>query len=157
MTEPEVTHVKIDQHKVGIIGLKSVIEDMSEGFAQKSDDEVSHELLKRLSKKNYISAHARERYGRALLREFKKYLGQPFEEESSAGLEIKVLGPGCAQCDRLEKEIMEILTEMNLAAEMEHVRDIKEIGQYSIMGTPALIINDKINYDRYFNKESDRR
>ncbi|MBW1709879.1 MAG: thioredoxin family protein [Deltaproteobacteria bacterium] len=59
-------------------------------------------------------------------------------------MEIKVLGPGCAQCDRLEREIMQVLNEINLAADLEHITDIKEIGQYGVMGTPALIINGKV-------------
>jgi len=27
---------------------------------------------------------------------------------------------------------------------MEHIRDIKEIGRYGVLGTPALIINGKV-------------
>ncbi|RLB15150.1 MAG: thioredoxin family protein [Deltaproteobacteria bacterium] len=59
-------------------------------------------------------------------------------------MEIKVLGPGCAQCDRLEKELMEVMAETNTAADVEHIRDIKEIGKYGIMGTPALLINGEV-------------
>ncbi|UCB51281.1 MAG: thioredoxin family protein [Deltaproteobacteria bacterium] len=87
---------------------------------------------------------AREDYEKAFLREFKKFLGKPFEEEASEGLEIKVLGPGCAQCDRLEQELMKVLGEIGILAGVEHVRDIKEIGNYGVMGTPALIINGKV-------------
>jgi len=78
------------------------------------------------------------------LREFRRFLGKPFEEEEAAGLEIKVLGPGCVQCDGLEKGVMEVMAEMNLTGDLEHVRDIKEIGKYGVMGTPALIINGKV-------------
>ncbi len=60
------------------------------------------------------------------------------------GLEVKVLGPGCAQCDRLEHEIVAAMAELNLAGDIEHVRDVKEIGKYGVMGTPALIINGKV-------------
>ncbi|MBN1104161.1 MAG: thioredoxin family protein [Deltaproteobacteria bacterium] len=59
-------------------------------------------------------------------------------------MEIKVLGPGCAQCDRLEQELMSVMSESGIAADVEHVRDIKEIGKYGVMGTPALIINGKV-------------
>jgi small redox-active disulfide protein 2 len=78
------------------------------------------------------------------LREFNKFLGRPYEEDVSEELEIKVLGPGCDQCDRLEKELMEALAEMDLSADLEHVRDLKEIGRYGVMGTPAVIINGKV-------------
>jgi hypothetical protein len=56
-----------------------------------------------LEKRNYISEIAKEEYGKAFLREFNKFLGKVFEDASLEGLEIKVLGPGCAQCDRLEQ------------------------------------------------------
>ena len=44
-------------------------------------------------------------------------------------MEIKVLGQGCVQCDRLEKDLMEVMAEIDLAADLEHVREIKEIGK----------------------------
>jgi small redox-active disulfide protein 2 len=100
--------------------------------------------VRRVSKKNYISDHAKEGYGRALLREFNKSLGRPYEEETSEELEIKVLGPGCARCDKLEREVMEVMSEMMLPGDVEHVRGVKEIGQYGVMGTPALVINGRV-------------
>jgi small redox-active disulfide protein 2 len=144
MTDPDVTQIKVDKANIGIRGLKTVMKEMAAEYSVKADEDVKQELLKRLSKKNYIPKSARERYGFALLREFRKSLGQPFEAAPSSGLEIKVLGPGCSQCDRLEMEVMAICAEMNLPADIEHVRDVKEIGQYGVMGTPALIINGKV-------------
>ncbi len=144
MGQDDVVQIKVDGHGVGIIGLKRVMEDMAEAYAQKSDEEVGSELLSRLRRKNYIPDNAAEGYKRAFVREFRKFLGQPFEEDSSGGIEIKVLGPGCAQCDRLEKELMEVMAETNTAADVEHIRDIKEIGKYGIMGTPALLINGEV-------------
>jgi len=144
MSQDDVTQIKIDRHFVGIVGLKGVMEEMAEDCAERSDDEVRIELLSRLSRKNYIPNSVKEDYGKALLREFKKSLGKPYEEEASGGLGIKVLGQGCAQCDRLERELMEVMTELNIAADLEHVRDIKEIGKYGVMGMPALIINGQV-------------
>ena len=71
-------------------------------------------------------------------------MGKPYEEEVPGGVQIKVLGPGCPQCDGLEQELMQVMAEINLMADIEHVRDIKEIGKYGVMGTPALIINGKV-------------
>ena len=59
-------------------------------------------------------------------------------------LEIKVLGMGCAQCHSLTQTVMELLTELNCPANLDHVTDIKEIARYGVMGTPALVINGKI-------------
>jgi len=144
MSKDDVKQIKVGSHTTGIIGLKNVVEEVAKEFAEKQDEEIQAELLKRLSKKNYISDRTRESYGKAFLREFNIFLGKPFDEDDSEGLEIKVLGPGCAQCDRLEMELMEIMIEMNLPADLEHITDIKEIGKYGVMGMPALIVNGKV-------------
>jgi small redox-active disulfide protein 2 len=144
MSKDDVKQIKVGSHTTGIIGLKNVVEDVAKEFAEKQDEEIKAELLKRLSKKNYISDRTRESYGKAFLREFNIFLGKPYDEDDSEGLEIKVLGPGCPQCDRLEMELMEIMTEMNLPADLEHITDIKEIGKYGVMGMPALIVNGKV-------------
>jgi len=144
MSHDDVTKIKVDKQSVGIIGLNRVMEEMAAGYGEKPEEEVRLELVKRLSKRNYIPDRARENYGKAFLREFNKFLGKPYEEEDSAGLEIKVLGAGCVQCDRLEREIVEVTAEMNLTADIEHVRDLKEIGKYGVMGTPGLVINGKV-------------
>lgn len=127
-----------------MVGLKSAVEELAPDFAHESDATLAAELLKRLSRQNYIPAKAQENYGRAFVREFRKFLGQPYKKDSPQILEIKVLGPGCAQCDRLEKDVMDVLGEMNQAADLEHVRNIKEIAKYGVMGMPALVINGRI-------------
>ena len=144
MSQDDIIQIKVDKHSVGIMGLKNVMEEMAGDYAERPDDEITAELLKRLSKKNYISNSAKESYDRAFLREFKKFIGKPYNEDAPEGLVIKVLGPGCNQCDRLEREVIEVLCEMNLSADVEHVRDIKEIGRYGVLGTPGLIINGKV-------------
>ena len=109
---------------------KAVLENMVEEYGDRQDLEVMEELLNRLCKRNYISEKAREDCEKAFLREFNKFLGKSFEEETREGPDIKVLGPGCAQCDRLEKELMKVLAETGIMADIEHIRDIKEIGRY---------------------------
>ena len=144
MSEDEVVRIKVNKQSVGMIGLKQVMEEMATEYATKPEAEVQGKLLGRLSRINYIPDHAKEEYGRALLREFNKFLGRPYEEEASEALDIKVLGPGCARCDKLEKEVMEIMSEMALPGDVEHVRNVKEIGRYGVFGTPALVINGKV-------------
>ncbi len=39
---------------------------------------------------------------------------------------------------------MAVISEMDLAADIEHVTDISEIGSYGVMGTPALVINGEV-------------
>jgi len=144
MLSDDTKQIKVGTHTVDIIGLTPVIEEVAKDFTERDDSEMQIELLSRLSRSNYIPESMRDTYARAFLREFKKYIGEPYDKEISEGLEIKVLGPGCVQCDTFERTLMELLSEMNLLADMEHVRDIKEIGKYGVMGTPALIINEKV-------------
>jgi small redox-active disulfide protein 2 len=145
LSQDDIVKVRINQQQIGIVGLKRVVEEMAaEAYGERPDEEVREELLKRLSKGNYIPHSAREAYGEALLREFNKSLGRPYEEPASEGLEIKVLGPGCDRCDKLEMDVMDVAAEMNLPAAVDHIRDIKEIGSYGVMGTPALVIDGKV-------------
>ena len=144
MTKEDVVQIKVENYAVGIMGLNAALEDMATAYAEKPDPEVAETLVTRLSKKNYIPQKAREPYKKAFLREFKKYLGKPFEEEPPSGLEIKVLGPGCPQCDGLEQELMTVVSQIQITANIEHVRDINEIGRYGVMGSPALIINGQV-------------
>ncbi len=144
MNESEVTQIKIDGHTIGFVGLKDSLEDMAEAFSDKPDDVVANELLTRLSDKNYIPDTVKEKYGLAFVREFRKHLGQPFEDNDNNGLEIRVLGEGCTQCDKLEQDLMDLLAEMDLPADLEHVRDPVKIAQTGVIGTPALLINGKV-------------
>jgi small redox-active disulfide protein 2 len=144
MSADEISRIKIGNDRIGIIGLKLVLEEMAEASAGQSDEEIRTELLKRLAKRNYIPASSKKEYGNALLIEFKRFTGRPIENSAPDGLEIKVLGPGCARCNQLEQDLMAVLAEMNLPADIEHVTDIAEIGSYGVMGTPALIVNGTV-------------
>lgn len=144
MTEKKVTRIRVGKFGVGIIGILDLMEEMAESYVDRNDKEIQEHMLDQLGKSNYIPSGVKEEYGRAFLREFRRFIGQPYEEESSGEVEIKILGPGCPQCDQLEKIIMEILTDLNLPASLEHVRDMKEIAAYGIMSTPALLINGKV-------------
>lgn len=59
-------------------------------------------------------------------------------------LNIKVLGPGCANCINLEKLCKETVAENNIDAIIEKVTDYKDIMSYGIMSTPGLVINGKV-------------
>lgn len=144
MNQNDIIQIKVGKIPVGIVGLKTVMEDMAGEYANRPDQDIRRELLIRLGKRNYIPETVREKYEKAFLREFKKFLGKPDENDAPEGLEIKVLGPGCVQCDQLEQELMKIVAETEILADIEHVRDIKEIGRYGVMGTPALLINGKV-------------
>jgi len=143
MGQDDISRIRVGDCAVGIIGLKEALEQTAQGGPARPDHELEAELVNGLSKRNYIPERAMGEYGKAFLREFKKSQGMPCQEDG-VGLEIKVLGPGCAQCDRLEKELIEAMAETDIAADVEHVKDIKAIGRYGVMGTPALIINGAV-------------
>jgi len=144
MSDDKVTRINVGGHATGIIGLQPILEDVANEFAGRTDDEIKAELLNRLSQKNYISSGTRDMYGQAFLREFKKFVGEPFEDDGDGGLEIKVLGPGCPRCEKLEQDLMAMMAELNIAAGLEHVRDPIEIASYGVMGSPSLIINGQV-------------
>ena len=136
-SQSDISQIKIGQHTHGIVGLKHALEALGETHAKQPDEAVANELLRRLSTQNYIPDEAQEKYSRAFVKEFRKYLGQPFVEEKSDLLEIKVLGAGCAICDGLENQIMEALAEIGLAADLEHIRDADRIAEYKVKTTRA--------------------
>lgn len=58
--------------------------------------------------------------------------------------DIKILGPGCPNCIRLENMCREVVAENNLDATIEKVSNIDEFWKYGVMLTPALIVNGKL-------------
>ena len=144
MDDKDFTRIRVGRFDIGILGLKQLVEQMAATHAGKSDEEVASFMVQELSSRNYIPDGARDDYGKAFLREFRKSVGQELGETSNEGLEIKVLGMGCAQCNSLEQMVMELLTELDFPASLDHVTDVKEIARYGVMGSPSLVINGKV-------------
>jgi small redox-active disulfide protein 2 len=145
MATEEITQIKIGNFQVGIIGLEEAVSELSASMGTVSDEEVGRALVQRLSKTNYIPEKAKPDYGQAFVREFRKHLGQDLSTvQPEQGLVIRVLGQGCANCQALSQRIMEVLTELNMAADFEHVTDTKEIARYGVLQSPALIVNGQI-------------
>jgi small redox-active disulfide protein 2 len=59
-------------------------------------------------------------------------------------LSIKVLGPGCANCKRLEALVQKVVVAQGLEAEVEKVTDYAAMMRWSIMSTPGLVVNDTL-------------
>ena len=60
-------------------------------------------------------------------------------------MEIKVLGPGCANCHKMEELARSAVKELGIAAKIEKVSDIQEIMKYTI-STPGLVVNGKLKH-----------
>lgn len=67
-----------------------------------------------------------------------------FSNLKLAGMEIKVLGTGCAKCKSLEKLTHQALSKTGINATVTKVEDIVEIMNYGIITTPALVVNGKV-------------
>ncbi len=59
-------------------------------------------------------------------------------------LNIKILGPGCANCRKLEAVARDAASVAGVQAEFEKVSDMKQIMRYDLLSTPGLVINDKL-------------
>ncbi len=142
MSTDDVTQISLGKYKVGISGLKAAIEEFQD-WRGRPDEEIAQALFTRLKPQNYIPTAAADDYRRVFLREFKKALGEPVAEEQH-GPVIKILGPGCPNCHRLEQMVLELLSEMGLAVQVETVTDVNAIAAHGVFGTPALIINNEV-------------
>ena len=59
-------------------------------------------------------------------------------------LTIKILGPGCANCKKLDAIAHEAVANLKIKAEITKVSDYPEIMKYAVLSTPGLVINEKV-------------
>jgi len=59
-------------------------------------------------------------------------------------LSIKVLGPGCSNCVKVAQIAQHAVKYLNVEAQIEKVTEFAEINKYRILGTPGLVINEKL-------------
>ena len=59
-------------------------------------------------------------------------------------LKIKVLGPGCDNCKKVEAVARKAASNLALEAEIIKVTDFSEIQAYPILATPGLVVNEKL-------------
>lgn len=64
--------------------------------------------------------------------------------QGSSGVSVKVLGSGCAKCNKLEKAASEALEELKIDTTIEHITDFGQIASYGVMSTPALVVNETV-------------
>jgi small redox-active disulfide protein 2 len=59
-------------------------------------------------------------------------------------LQVKILGSGCPNCQRLERETRTALDGASIVYELSKVTDFADIAAYGVMQTPALVINENV-------------
>lgn len=57
---------------------------------------------------------------------------------------IKVLGGGCARCQKLEEIVREAVIELDVEATIQKVKEDAEIAKYPILSTPGLVVNEEL-------------
>jgi len=60
------------------------------------------------------------------------------------GIEIKVLGTGCANCDNTIKLIESVAAEEGVVVTVIKVDDVAVIASYGVMSTPGVVIAEKV-------------
>ena len=59
-------------------------------------------------------------------------------------MNIKILGTGCAKCHRLEQLTREVVAELGITADFEHVTEMPKIMAYPVLSTPALVVDEAV-------------
>lgn len=70
-------------------------------------------------------------------------------------MEIKVLGPGCAKCNKTEKLVKEVIKEKGVKAKVEKVTDMLKIASYGVFGTPSVIVDGEVKCTGKVPKKED--
>ncbi|MBE0433828.1 thioredoxin family protein [candidate division WOR-3 bacterium] len=140
--DEEIGYIHFRQSRIGICGLAAVFKAVRDsGVADVKT--VQEMLLQKVKEHNYVADPVADEYKVSIYREYRRFLGEDVEEVES-DLSIKILGPGCPSCERLENEVIQVLQDLNLPVDVQHIRDAKEIARYKVMATPALVINGKL-------------
>jgi small redox-active disulfide protein 2 len=59
-------------------------------------------------------------------------------------MHVKILGPGCSNCERLEARTRQVLADLGVEATVEKVTDYDQIASFGIMRTPGLVVDDRL-------------
>lgn len=59
-------------------------------------------------------------------------------------MEIKVCGPGCASCEKVQKTVEAAVAANGIKADVIKVTDFQEIATLGIFSTPAVVIDGKV-------------
>jgi small redox-active disulfide protein 2 len=59
-------------------------------------------------------------------------------------MKIQIAGPGCPRCQTTEQNVVNACAQLDLAVDISHIYDIREIAKLGVMATPAVIVDGKI-------------
>lgn len=139
--DPGERTLLIGAAKVGLLHLEPTLARVL-ARPELPEEEAVELLLAAVTKHNYVPVAATELYREALRREYRRRRGE--QVAAPPGLSIRILGPGCVSCNRLHTRLLELLSRLQLAAEIDLVQDLDEIWRAGVVNTPALIINQHL-------------
>jgi small redox-active disulfide protein 2 len=59
-------------------------------------------------------------------------------------LRIKILGGGCANCDRLAHNAKQAVEQLGVEATFEKSGDYEDYARYGLLASPGLVANDRL-------------
>ena len=59
-------------------------------------------------------------------------------------MEVKILGPGCARCEKAAKRVQEAVVEAGIDARVEKVTDMMQIAAHGVVATPAVLVDGAV-------------
>jgi len=59
-------------------------------------------------------------------------------------MNVKILGPGCKNCQNLEKHTREAVARLGIDASIEKITDYAAIAAYGVMSTPGLVVDEQV-------------
>ncbi|MBC8317956.1 MAG: thioredoxin family protein [Desulfobulbaceae bacterium] len=140
MDELPQRKLKIDNVSVGLIGLDVALSKARN--ATLPDEEAVDLIYTHIKRQNYIPSTMEKQYREALGKEYRRLVDG--ETLQNTGLMIRILGPGCVSCNKLNTMIFDIMQRLGIAADIEQIHDLDEIWRHGVLSTPALIINGDI-------------
>ncbi len=70
-------------------------------------------------------------------------------------MEIKVCGPGCANCEKTLKIVEAAVAAKGIEAIVTKITDFQEMAQLGIFSTPAVVIDGKVTCVGHVPKQSE--
>lgn len=59
-------------------------------------------------------------------------------------VEIKILGSGCANCQRLAEYVQKATEQLEIDCTIQKITELSEIISYGVMRTPGLVVNGEV-------------
>jgi len=130
--------LRVGKVTVGLIGIDVALLKYGCDKTLPVEDAVDI-VFKNVVAHNYVPATAAHLYRQAIKDEILRL--RSGEKVKNKELIIRILGPGCVSCNKLQSMVLEIMSHLEVAADIFQVHDLDEIGRFGIVQTPALVIN----------------